>query len=274
MTTESNPYTWEPTERLSIGDAEATHVAYVADAAEPTGRRMVAARAIKRDGTAATYTWYPGPGAFAEDSVPVWEPTEWELNLIPSGPVTPSFAETHGETAALAAYQVGREQAREAAAIEAGAEIDLRADAEEIASGECWTCGAVFGNTDALAAHIAGHATARRRSYYATRTPILERSFPENVVTQGDADYCRDHGHAFHTIDGVDTGICPRCGASTASARYDIVVILASDERITEAFPVTEISQANVNRALRRADEIVAENPGSTLYSVLAVRES
>jgi hypothetical protein len=31
-------------------------------------------------------------------------------------------------------------------------------------------------------------------------------------VTERDAKVCATRGHATHTIDGKDTGICPRCG--------------------------------------------------------------
>ncbi len=54
--------------------------------------------------------------------------------------------------------------------------------------------------------------TEARRRYYALRRPVLETTFPENVVTQGDTDYCQEFGHAFYTVNGVHTGICPRCG--------------------------------------------------------------
>lgn len=37
------------------------------------------------------------------------------------------------------------------------------------------------------------------------------------VVTQGHADYCAEHGHAKHTIDGVVSPLCPRCGADKTS---------------------------------------------------------
>lgn len=118
---------------------------------------------------------------------------------------------------------------------------DLDAHGEQLASGECWTCNRDFADRTELATHLADSAhgdpstvnagaddaaqretehTERRRSYYAMRRPMLESSFPENVVTQGDADYCRDFGHAFHTVDGVDSGTCPRCGNVTPEV-YD-----------------------------------------------------
>lgn len=43
----------------------------------------------------------------------------------------------------------------------------------------------------------------------------VERRFPalvHGVVTERHARICREQGHATHTVDGVDTGLCPRCG--------------------------------------------------------------
>jgi hypothetical protein len=53
---------------------------------------------------------------------------------------------------------------------------------------------------------------------------------------------------------------------------YAITIILANDSQSVTEFPVDAITQDNVNAALRHADALVAESPGSTLYSVLAVR--
>ena len=44
-----------------------------------------------------------------------------------------------------------------------------------------------------------------------SKFPALEG----DVVTEAHARICRERGHAFHTIDGVDTGCCPRCGVVT-----------------------------------------------------------
>jgi hypothetical protein len=43
----------------------------------------------------------------------------------------------------------------------------------------------------------------------------IESRFPAlvgGVVTERHARICREQGHARHTVDGVDTGTCPRCG--------------------------------------------------------------
>lgn len=47
------------------------------------------------------------------------------------------------------------------------------------------------------------------------------RSFPAvtgDVVTQGHANHCAEHGHATHTVDGVVSPFCPRCGESNPAA--------------------------------------------------------
>lgn len=44
-------------------------------------------------------------------------------------------------------------------------------------------------------------------SIYATSYPLVTG----RPVTQGHADYCAEHGHATHKVNGVDQGICPRC---------------------------------------------------------------
>lgn len=37
-------------------------------------------------------------------------------------------------------------------------------------------------------------------------------------VTQAHTDYCAAHGHAAHTVDGVASETCPRCGEVTEPA--------------------------------------------------------
>lgn len=44
---------------------------------------------------------------------------------------------------------------------------------------------------------------------------MVEAQFPAlvgGVVTERHARVCRERGHARHTVDGTDTGLCPRCG--------------------------------------------------------------
>lgn len=38
------------------------------------------------------------------------------------------------------------------------------------------------------------------------------------VVTEVHTRTCAERGHASHTVAGVDSGVCPRCGEQTASA--------------------------------------------------------
>jgi hypothetical protein len=35
-----------------------------------------------------------------------------------------------------------------------------------------------------------------------------------DVVTERHTAVCRTRGHATHTVNGVDSGACPRCGAT------------------------------------------------------------
>ena len=39
-----------------------------------------------------------------------------------------------------------------------------------------------------------------------------------DVVTERHTALCQTRGHATHTVAGVDTGTCPRCGATTCRA--------------------------------------------------------
>lgn len=63
----------------------------------------------------------------------------------------------------------------------------------------------------------------------------LESMFPAlngGVVTERHARICREQGHASHSVDGKDTGVCPRCGDVTQPAdaeTYGIGWSLESD---------------------------------------------
>lgn len=37
-------------------------------------------------------------------------------------------------------------------------------------------------------------------------------------VQEGHAAACATHGHAAHTVDGIDQGVCPRCGDESVAA--------------------------------------------------------
>lgn len=52
---------------------------------------------------------------------------------------------------------------------------------------------------------------------YATSYPALNN----DVVTQGHSDYCADTGHASHTVGGVLSTFCPRCGESRTHDHHD-----------------------------------------------------
>jgi len=50
------------------------------------------------------------------------------------------------------------------------------------------------------------------------------------VVTEGHAKYCNENGHATHTVDNINTNICPRCGETkTAPARPNTKTVKASE---------------------------------------------
>jgi hypothetical protein len=55
-----------------------------------------------------------------------------------------------------------------------------------------------------------------------------------DVVTQGHADHCAAYGHATHTVDGVLSPFCPRCGESTARRHYatpEQIELIVADQR-------------------------------------------
>jgi len=63
------------------------------------------------------------------------------------------------------------------------------------------------------------------------------------VVTEAHVKACAAEGHKTHTVDGVDTGICPRCGESTVAeeipAVFEKLETLESDVhgwKLMEAF--------------------------------------
>lgn len=58
---------------------------------------------------------------------------------------------------------------------------------------------------------VVTYVTAPKPLAFAMEMPALSG----DVVTQGHADYCADNGHAKHTVDGVVSPWCPRCGGST-----------------------------------------------------------
>lgn len=83
------------------------------------------------------------------------------------------------------------------------------------------------------------------------------RSFPvltHDVVTQGHADYCAEHGHASHTVDGVVAAFCPRCGAKINRVD-EIAIARAADEQIAAMWdtywdarkPIVELERQRAN---------------------------
>ncbi len=84
-------------------------------------------------------------------------------------------------------------------------------------------------------------------------------SFPAingEVVTQGHADYCAEHGHASHTVGTDVSPNCPRCGSS----RIVVTVPEGQGCYIQEATVVTPGDSAPdaVDRALTILDRHAA----------------
>jgi sigma54-dependent transcription regulator len=55
------------------------------------------------------------------------------------------------------------------------------------------------------------------------------------TVTEAHVQTCRERGHAARTVDGTDSGACPRCGEVTtdAVAKFDRVLDLEAAVRLT-----------------------------------------
>jgi NADH pyrophosphatase NudC (nudix superfamily) len=51
-----------------------------------------------------------------------------------------------------------------------------------------------------------------------TVSPLDMPALNGRGVTEAHARICAARGHATHTRDGVDTGVCPRCGDVTTPA--------------------------------------------------------
>ena len=83
-------------------------------------------------------------------------------------------------------------------------------------------------------------APAAIRNHYGTEFPAITGG----IVCQGHTDYCSEHGHATHTVDGVDTGRCPRCGELKAPAAPAAVTPVRADS-VQANTPVTGYCGAN-----------------------------
>lgn len=73
------------------------------------------------------------------------------------------------------------------------------------------------GGSHSAPVHFGGYVT--EAGFDASSTPIND--FPAldgRPVTEGHAKVCAAQGHAHHTVDGADTGVCPRCGVVTENA--------------------------------------------------------
>jgi hypothetical protein len=48
-------------------------------------------------------------------------------------------------------------------------------------------------------------------------------------VTEAHVRDCRENGHAAHTVDGVPTGVCPRCGEVDAMIADTVEFLVCAD---------------------------------------------
>jgi hypothetical protein len=68
-------------------------------------------------------------------------------------------------------------------------------------------------------------------------------------VTEGHSQWCKQNGHATHTVDGVDTGLCPRCGDVKSASDLPVSVTPA-----TSANGTTVSASTQENLVLRGTD--------------------
>ncbi|QGJ88212.1 hypothetical protein PBI_STANNES_40 [Mycobacterium phage StAnnes] len=72
------------------------------------------------------------------------------------------------------------------------------------------------------------------------------------TVKQGHANYCAEHGHGRHVVDGVDQGVCPRCGAVDTAGDTELFDQLITAEGEVRAATVTfEFQLAGVPEFVR-----------------------
>jgi predicted RNA-binding Zn-ribbon protein involved in translation (DUF1610 family) len=99
-----------------------------------------------------------------------------------------------------------------------GAPVPAEAEAAPVA---CPFCGAATVAPDPSRPEEEGHyceRCGRVASESAERPAPSMAAAQGEPVTQRHADYCAEHGHATHTVDGAETGVCPRCGDVTVPA--------------------------------------------------------
>lgn len=51
-------------------------------------------------------------------------------------------------------------------------------------------------------------------------------------VQQGHVNYCAEHGHGKHMVNGVDNGVCPRCGEVTEIVGNGFVPNITVDDTV------------------------------------------
>lgn len=84
-------------------------------------------------------------------------------------------------------------------------------------------------------------------------------------VTEAHARHCRDHGHATHTINGVGTGVCPRCGDVIEPTGKAAMTTVSPEEFYCEyirALERVETGTTTTDEALQLLAVLYGANPG------------
>lgn len=99
------------------------------------------------------------------------------------------------------------------------------------------------------------------------------------IVCQGHADYCAEHGHATHTVNGKDTGRCPRCGVITVpapaseetTAKFESLLDAERDVRHARTLEGFGIDAATRERG--RKDRVKAQTKLSAILNTFTLEE-
>lgn len=87
-----------------------------------------------------------------------------------------------------------------------------------------------------------------------------------STVTQAHTNYCKSNGHAMHTIDGADQGVCPRCGEVTVTVKAGTPATLLYPQ---DAYPyvVTRVSASGKTAWMERLVLVNATTGHEPAYS-------
>lgn len=99
------------------------------------------------------------------------------------------------------------------------------------------------------------------------------KSFPAmtgDVVTEGHANHCARNGHATWTADGVDKGVCPRCGEvteTTTPATGHLNVYATADVITSASAAEGDADRRGYVSNLDGAEPMDARNDAAPLFS-------